>query len=50
MLLAALLAAILSTFAMTSLTTATIWTHDIYKGYILIRMLMKRSWQTSHES
>lgn len=34
LLLAALLAAILSTFAMTSLTSATIWAQDIYKGYI----------------
>lgn len=34
LLLAALLAAILSTFAMTALTSATIWVHDIYKGYI----------------
>jgi SSS family solute:Na+ symporter len=34
LLLAALLAAILSTFAMTALTPATIWVNDIYKGYI----------------
>ncbi len=33
-LLAALMAAILSTFAITSLTAATIWSNDIYKGYI----------------
>lgn len=33
-LLAALLAAILSTFAMTSLTPSTIWVNDIYLGYI----------------
>ena len=32
--IAALLPAILSTFAMTALTSATIWVHDIYKGYI----------------
>lgn len=34
LLLAALLAAILSTFAMTALTSSTIWVQDIYKGYI----------------
>ncbi|MGI6258075.1 MAG: sodium:solute symporter family protein [Anaerovoracaceae bacterium] len=34
LLLAALLAAILSTFAMTSLTPATMWVNDIYKQFI----------------
>lgn len=34
LLLASLLAAILSTFAMTTLTPATIWVNDIYKTYI----------------
>ncbi len=34
LLLASLLAAILSTFAMTTLTPATMWVNDIYKAYI----------------
>ena len=33
LLLASLLAAILSTFAMTTLTPATMWVNDIYKAY-----------------